>query len=135
VRRNEPAQDPLPLVAVDHVLTTLASQPGPLDVTAQIASWIGTLNAREGLLMLTLREGSASLVIAEQAPIEADGMNPAAPAVLAADVSLSIPIADGRMALGKSQSILILERRHSGTRRLALHFVGALNGAKPGPLP
>ena len=41
------------------------------------------------------------------------------------DVSLSIPVSQGRLALGTWQGIFLFEHRHHAhTRRLALHILG-----------
>ena len=119
------------------------------DVTAPIARWVAGQAMREGLLTVFIRHTSASLLIQENASPAArrdlerwlarlapestayehaeegpDDM----PAHLRAAVTnthLSIPLIDGRLALGTWQGVFLWEhRRRPHVRTLALHLLG-----------
>ncbi len=122
---------------------------GFYDITREVAAWLEETGAREGLLTLFLRHTSASLTIQENADPDvlddlmdaleriasqshpyrhssegSDDM-PAHIKAMATATSLTIPVAQGRMALGTWQGVYVIEhraRRHA--RRLALHFLG-----------
>jgi secondary thiamine-phosphate synthase enzyme len=118
------------------------------DITSRVASLVrGT---REGLCTIFLRHTSASLVIQENADPTAksdlerwlnrlvpegdpfyehdaegpDDMPSHLKAALTAS-SLSIPIADGKLALGTWQGIYLWEHRRRGSRRELVVHVGA----------
>jgi secondary thiamine-phosphate synthase enzyme len=119
------------------------------DVTAPVARWVAGQGMREGLLTLFIRHTSASLLIQENASpaarrdlerwlaclapesrdYEHDDEGPDdMPAHLRAAVTntqLSIPLIDGRLALGTWQGVFLFEhRRRPHTRTLALHLLG-----------
>ena len=110
------------------------------DITAEVAQWLRGLGAGEGLLTLMVRHTSCSLLIQENADpdvqrdllgwlgrIAPSGDDPAMawlrhtaegpddmPAHLKAavlPVSLSVPVAGGRMMLGTWQAIYLVEHR------------------------
>ena len=122
---------------------------GLLEVTPAVARWVDAQAMREGLLTIFCKHTSASLIIQENAApaarrdIEAyferiapqdpsyehDDEGPDdMPAHLRAaltQVQLSIPLIDGRLALGTWQGIYLFEHRTSPHRRtLALHLLG-----------
>jgi secondary thiamine-phosphate synthase enzyme len=119
------------------------------DVTAPISRWVAGQGLHEGLLTLFIRHTSASLLIQENASpaarrdlerwlarlapesrdYEHDDEGPDdMPAHLRAAVTatrLSIPLIDGRLALGTWQGVFLFEhRRRPHTRTLALHLLG-----------
>ena len=132
-----------------HELTVSATGPGMLDITAAIADWLHSINARDGLLTVFLRHTSASLTIQENASPEVqkdllaaleklapensayrhndegpDDM-PAHIKAMLTSVSLSIPVFQHAMALGTWQGIFLIEhRRRQQPRSTMLHFVG-----------
>jgi secondary thiamine-phosphate synthase enzyme len=118
------------------------------EITSQVVSLVESAAVREGLCTLFLRHTSASLVIQENADPSAkrdlerwlnrlvpegdpfyshdaegpDDMPSHLKAALTA-TSLSIPIAEGKLALGTWQGIYLWEHRRRGSRReLVLHI-------------
>jgi secondary thiamine-phosphate synthase enzyme len=118
------------------------------DVTSQVGSLVRKTGIKEGLCTLFVRHTSASLVIQENADPTAkrdlerwlnrlvpegdpfyshdaegpDDMPSHLKAALTA-TSLSIPIADGKLALGTWQGIYLWEHRRRGsTRELVVHI-------------
>jgi len=123
---------------------------GLVEITRNVASAVARSGLETGLLSLFCRHTSASLMIQEnaarqvRADLEAffaqiapedparyshndegpDDMPAHIRAALTA-VSLSIPILDGRLALGTWQGVYLFEHRRSPHRReVALHLVG-----------
>ena len=119
------------------------------DVTAPIARWVAAQGMREGLLTVFIRHTSASLLIQENAsPAAARDLErwlarlapesrdyehdeegaddmPAHLRAAVTNTQLSIPLIDGRLALGTWQGVFLFEhRRRSHTRTLALHLIG-----------
>lgn len=123
---------------------------GLIEFTGEVEAWIAQNKFRHGLLTLHLRHTSASLLIQENAdpdvrrdldaffarlvrdgdPLfihtaEGDDDMPAHIRTALTAVNLSIPVRDGRLALGTWQGIYLWEhRKHPHTRRVALHFIG-----------
>ncbi len=118
------------------------------EFTAQVSRAVHESGVREGLCTIFLRHTSASLTIQENADPSArrdlegwlnrlvpendphfthtaegpDDMPSHIKAALTA-ASLSIPIIDGRLALGTWQGIYLWEHRHRrGSRRVVLHI-------------
>jgi secondary thiamine-phosphate synthase enzyme len=123
---------------------------GLVEITRPVAAWVGELAAQGGLVTLFIRHTSASLVVQENAAPEAradlerffarlvpdgdpifrhrdegfDDMPAHVRSALTA-VQLSIPVVDGRLALGTWQGIYVWEHRLKPHRRdIAMHFVG-----------
>jgi secondary thiamine-phosphate synthase enzyme len=118
------------------VFTLRTSGPGLTEITREVAAWIDGTGVRDGLLTLFVRHTSCSLLIQENADpdvradletfarrlipegepwITHDSEGPDdMPAHIRAallPVSLSIPVAEGRMALGTWQGIYLWEHR------------------------
>ena len=134
-----------------HQLSVATRGRGLYDVTPDIAAWLAGQAVREGLLTLFLRHTSASLVVQENADPdvlrdlesffatlvpEAPGRYrhtsegpddmPAHIRAALTQTQLSIPVAEGRLALGTWQAVYLYEHRTAPhTRRLALHLIGA----------
>ena len=123
---------------------------GLVDVTRSVREWIEPHRMQSGLVTLFCRHTSASLVIQENAAPEVrsdleayfDRIAPEDPRLYAHDdegpddmpahiraaltgVSLSIPLIEGRLALGAWQGIYLFEhRRWPHRREVAAHAIG-----------
>jgi secondary thiamine-phosphate synthase enzyme len=133
-----------------HGLTVETRGQGLVEITRPVARWTEAQGMRTGLLAVFCRHTSASLLIQEnadpdvRADLEAyfaaiapedpgryihgsegpDDM-PAHIRTALTQVSLSIPLAGGRLVLGAWQGIYLFEhRRRPHRRELALHLVG-----------
>ena len=133
-----------------HALTVDTHGQGLVEITAQVRRWVGAQGIATGLLTLFCRHTSASLLIQENADpdvrtdIEAffariapedrelyihdaegpDDMPGHLRAALT-QVQLSIPVTDGRPALGTWQGIYLFEHRKAPHQReVALHLIG-----------
>ena len=132
------------------MLEVRASRQGLHEITNQVSDWLDSERIDSGLLTLFCAHTSASLVIQENAATAArhdlehffqrvapenpslythidegpDDM-PAHIRTALTQTQLSIPVQDGKMALGTWQGIFLFEHRH-GTpkRRIALHLLG-----------
>ena len=130
-------------------LTVRAPSRGLHEITRQIADWSKKTAISDGLLSVFCRHTSASLVIQENAapaakrdleryferiapeggPYEHDDEGPDdMPAHLRralTQTQLTIPVQNGRMALGAWQGIFLFEHRRSTPERtIALHLIG-----------
>ena len=120
------------------------------EITREVARWVAEQDMRKGLLTIFCRHTSASLLIQENAAPEVrddiiaffariapedrnlyahddegpDDM-PAHLKTALTQVSLTIPLIDGRLALGTWQGIYLFEHRRQPHRRsVALHLLG-----------
>ncbi len=133
-----------------HRLNLPDRGPGLHEVTSEIAAWLAEQPVRDGLLTVFVRHTSASLLIQENADPDvqrdlesffgrlvpedsrlyrhtAEGPDdmPAHIKGALTQTQLSIPVSDGRLALGTWQGIYLFEHRHAPHRReLALHLIG-----------
>jgi secondary thiamine-phosphate synthase enzyme len=124
---------------------------GLVEITAEVRAWQQSHTVATGLLTLFCRHTSASLLVQENAAhavrsdlekffatiapedpsrYEHDDEGPDdMPAHLRAaltEVNLSIPVIDGRLALGTWKGIYLFEHRHRPHQReVALHLIGA----------
>ncbi len=130
-------------------LVIATSGRGFTEVTAELAEWIAQTVIADGLLTLLCRHTSASLLIQENAARAVktdlaawlDRLAPEAdhyahddegsddmPAHLRAvltGVTLSLPVANGRMRLGTWQGLYLAEHRRAPHRReIAVHLIG-----------
>jgi secondary thiamine-phosphate synthase enzyme len=132
-----------------NILTIDTTRQGLVDVTDPIARWTRDQRMTEGLLTVFCQHTSASLLIQENAAPEVrsdleayfdriapesreyehddegpDDM-PAHLRTALTQVQLSIPMIDGRLALGTWQGIYLFEHRRRPHRRtMALHLFG-----------
>jgi secondary thiamine-phosphate synthase enzyme len=132
------------------VLNIRTQRRGLLEITKDVNSWLQDQAMTTGLLTLFCRHTSASLLIQENAApdvrsdLEAffEQLAPEDPTRYAHDdegpddmpahlrtaltqVQLSIPVMDGRLALGTWQGIYVFEHRRRGhVREIALHLMG-----------
>lgn len=138
---------------LDQVLLTLdvpTRGRGFHEITADVQSRIARTGIVTGLCTLHLQHTSASLLIQENADpdvrrdfehffarlvpdgdpgfvhtLEGDDDMPAHIRTALTTVNLSVPIADGRLALGTWQGIYVWEHRRSAhRRRLVIHVLG-----------
>ncbi len=132
-----------------QLLTVRATRPGLHEFTREVCSWVNGTGIRNGLLTLFCRHTSASLVIQENAAPAARrdlqaffaGIAPEGAAYEHDDegpddmpahirsaltqTQLTIPVTDGRLALGTWQGIFLFEHRHNRPEReIALHLIG-----------
>jgi secondary thiamine-phosphate synthase enzyme len=120
------------------------------DVTDQVCAWAASSGLKTGLLTVYIQHTSASLLINENydsdviadlerffARLVPDGDRlfvhtiegpddmPAHVRTALTQTHLSIPLIDGKPALGTWQGIFLYEHRHeAATRRLVLHLIG-----------
>jgi len=132
-----------------HRLSVATRGPGFIDITGEVAAWLSSIGAQDGLLTLLVRHTSASLTIQENADPDvlrdlADALDRLAPrsaryrhrmegaddmpghirSMLTA-VSLGLPVAGGQAVLGTWQAIYLIEHRDQPhTREVALHYLG-----------
>ncbi|MGC6330970.1 secondary thiamine-phosphate synthase enzyme YjbQ [Rhizorhabdus sp. FW153] len=135
---------------VQYPLIVDSPRQGLIEISAEVIGWVEAQGMRAGLITLFCAHSSASLLIQENAAPEAradieryfariapedssayahDDEGPDdMPAHLRAALTqthLSIPLIDGRLALGRWQGIFLFEhRRHPQRRTLILHMVG-----------
>lgn len=133
-----------------HTIQVQTHGKGLYECTAQVAAWVRAAGIRTGLLTVFCRHTSASLVIQENADpdvrtdmeaaferlapedhrlyvhtIEGPDDMPAHIRSALTGVQLSIPVMDGRPALGTWQGIYVFEHRSvPHARSLALHLIG-----------
>ena len=133
-----------------HELTVATRGRGLYEITDVVARHVTATGWQEGLASLHLRHTSASLLIQENADpdvrrdldaffarlcpdgdrlfvhtIEGDDDMPAHVRTALTAVNLSIPIHQGRLALGTWQGIYVWEHRTiAHRRRLVLHLLG-----------
>ena len=133
-----------------HCLLIRTSGRGLIDITRDIRAWIERQSIAAGLATVFCTHTSASLLIQENAAAEVrqdleaffERLAPEDPKRYAHDdegpddmpahlrtaltqVQLSIPVIDGRMALGTWQGIYLFEhRRRPHERQIVLHVIG-----------
>lgn len=131
--------------------------PGLTEITEEIRGWLRDIGAVEGLLTVFIAHTSASLTIQENADPDvrrdlvdalarlapesaayrhsAEGPDdmPAHIKALLTSVSLSIPVLEGRTALGTWQGVYVIEHRaRQHERRVELHFIGVCDTGNAG---
>ena len=123
---------------------------GLYEFTEEVERWIGEQKAHTGLVTLFIRHTSASLTVQENADpdvvtdlnewfgrlvkendphfrhtLEGPDDMPAHIRSALTATQLSIPVMNGRLALGTWQGIYVFEHRRSPHRRtVAVHFIG-----------
>lgn len=138
------------MIQAQHVLTVDPPARGLCEITAAVADWVGAQAVGTGLLTLFVRHTSASLLIQEnwdddvQRDLETflDRLVPEDPALyrhtaegpddMPAHIrgaltatSLSVPVGDGAMMLGRYQGIYLFEhRRRPRPREVVLQLLG-----------
>jgi secondary thiamine-phosphate synthase enzyme len=137
------------IVQASHVLTVATRGKGFIDITRELARWLESLAAENGLLTVFVRHTSASLTIQENADPNVrrdllDALEVLAPEdrpyahqeegpddmpshikTMLTSISLGIPVKDGSMALGTWQGVYLIEHRASPHQRsVVLNFIG-----------
>ncbi|HSR02596.1 MAG TPA: secondary thiamine-phosphate synthase enzyme YjbQ [Methylophilaceae bacterium] len=133
-----------------HTLLVKAQGRRLYDITQQVVDWTNQHTVDTGLLTLYIQHTSASLLINENydrdvlvdmevffSRIVPDGDSmfihtiegpddmPAHIRTALTQTSLSIPVVDGRLALGQWQGIFMYEHRYmEATRRIVMHLLG-----------
>ena len=134
-----------------HRIGVETNGPGFTDITAEVAGWLVSIGAGDGLLTIFCRHTSASLTIQENADPDVlrdlmDALERTAPRSgryrhrmegpddmpahirsMLTSASLGVPVVAGRAQLGTWQAIYLVEHRDRPHRReVLLHFVGTL---------
>jgi secondary thiamine-phosphate synthase enzyme len=137
------------MVQASHELTVATGGKGFTEITGELARWLSTIAAEDGLLTVFMRHTSASLTIQENADPNVrvdllDALEAIAPEhktyahqeegpddmpshikSMLTSTSLGIPVKDGRMTLGTWQGVYVIEHRTSPHRRtIVLNFIG-----------
>jgi len=137
------------MVQASHELSVATRGKGFTEITGELARWLKTVAAEDGLLTAFVCHTSASLTIQENADPNVrvdllDALEALAPEhgayahqeegpddmpshikAMLTSVSLSIPVRDGKMTLGTWQGVYVIEHRTSPHRRtVALNFIG-----------
>ena len=120
------------------------------DITPQVLAWANSLELNTGLLTLYIQHTSASLLINENYDsdvlvdmeaffnrlvpdgddlfihtVEGPDDMPAHVRTALTQTNLSIPLIEGKVALGQWQGIFLFEHRHvPATRRIIMHLMG-----------
>lgn len=120
------------------------------DITSQVLQWANAQNITTGLLTLYIQHTSASLLINENYDrdvlvdmeaffnrlvpdgddlfihtVEGPDDMPAHVRTALTQTSLSIPLIEGKLALGQWQGIFLFEHRHmAANRRIIMHLMG-----------
>lgn len=135
---------------LQHTITLRTRGQGLHDVTREIIAWVAVQGVQTGLLTVFCQHTSASLTIQENADpdvqadletffqrlvkedpslyrhtLEGPDDMPAHIRSALTDVSLTIPVTRGRLALGTWQGVYLFEHRQRGhSRQLVLHLAG-----------
>lgn len=135
---------------LSHQLTVTTRGRGLYEFTRELEAWVDQNKFKEGLLTIHLQHTSASLLVQENASpevrrdldaffkrlvpdgdplfehrLEGDDDMPAHIRTALTTVNLSLPVCQGRLALGTWQGVYLWEHRlHGHARHVALHFIG-----------
>jgi secondary thiamine-phosphate synthase enzyme len=137
------------LAQAHHSISIATRGQGFSDVTREVAAWLASIGAQDGLLTLFVRHTSASLTIQENADpdvlrdltdaldrlaprqvryrhsIEGPDDMPAHIRSMLTSVSLGVPVVGGQAVLGTWQAIYLVEHRDQPHERaIALHYLG-----------
>ncbi len=135
---------------VQHDFTVATRGRGFYEITDSVQAWLTRTGIKSGLLTLYMPHTSASMLIQENADpdvrhdlerffarlvpdgdplfehvIEGEDDMPAHARAALTNVNVSIPVRDGRLALGTWQGIYIWEHREQPhARRVTAHLIG-----------
>lgn len=133
-----------------HTMQVKAQGRRLYDITPQVLQWANAQMIATGLLTLYIQHTSASLLINENYDrdvlvdmeaffnrlvpdgdslfihtVEGPDDMPAHVRTALTQTSLSIPLMEGKLALGQWQGIFLFEHRHMpATRRILMHLIG-----------
>jgi secondary thiamine-phosphate synthase enzyme len=142
-----------PEIVASATLTVATRGEGLIEITREVADFLGKVHAGDGVFLAFMHHTSASLAIQENADPDvrsdlttalrrlapenagwvhdtegADDM-PAHVKAMLTGVSLHVPVAGGKLALGTWQGIYLIEHRaRPHTREVMLQFVGSKKG-------
>ena len=131
-------------------ITVATRGKGLYEFTSEVENWVASSGIRQGLLTVFIQHTSASLLIQENADpdvirdlcdffsriapeddklythtVEGPDDMPAHIRAAVTSTQLSIPVTDGRAALGTWQGLYVFEHRaRAHTRRIVLHLIG-----------
>ena len=139
-----------PEVVASAMLTVDTRGEGLVEITREVAHFLAKISAGDGVFLAFLRHTSASLAIQENADpdvrtdltaalrrlapedagwvheVEGPDDMPAHVKAMLTGVSLHVPVAGGKLALGTWQGIYLIEHRaRAHTREAMLQFVGS----------
>jgi secondary thiamine-phosphate synthase enzyme len=142
-----------PQVVASARLTADTAGEGLVEITREVARFLDTVEAGDGVLLAYVRHTSASLAIQENADpdvrtdlttalrrlapedapwvhdVEGPDDMPAHVKAMLTGVSLHVPVAAGKLALGTWQGIYLIEHRaRPHAREVILQFVGSKKG-------
>src|SRR4051812_47305137 len=145
----------MPDTIASATLTVETRQEGFTEITREVAEFLRAAGAADGVLLAYLRHTSASLVIQENADPDvqtdlvtalgrlapanagwvhdAEGPDdmPAHVKAMLNGISLHVPVAGGKLALGTWQAIYLAEHRTWPHRReVLLQFIGSRRGSQ-----
>jgi secondary thiamine-phosphate synthase enzyme len=137
------------MVQASHVLMVATRGKGFTEITRELARCLESIAGENGLLTVFVSHTSASLIVQENADPKVqrdliDALEALAPEhrayahaeegsddmpshikAMLTSVSLSIPVKDGHMVLGRWQGVFLIEHRASPHQRnIALSFIG-----------
>lgn len=137
------------MVQASHRLEVATKGKGFVEITSELARWLESVAALDGLLTLFVSHTSASLTIQENADPNvrrdlADALELLAPEdrdyahheegpddmpshikAMLTSVSIGIPVKEGHMTLGTWQGVYLIEHRANPHRRsIVLSFIG-----------
>ena len=144
-----------PEIVASATLAVDTRGPGFTEITREVADFLRQVNGQEGVLLAYIRHTSASLVIQENADpdVQADlvtALDRLAPAnagwvhdaegpddmpahvkAMLNGISLHVPVADAKLALGTWQGIYLAEHRARPHRReVLLQFIGNIRAVR-----
>jgi secondary thiamine-phosphate synthase enzyme len=148
--RLSPITRVTPQALLTATISVRTSGPGFIEITRDAADFLREAKAADGALTVFVRHTSASLTIQENADPDVqtdltDALNRLAPQhagyihdtegpddmpahikAMLTGVSLTIPVKDGKAALGTWQGIYVIEHRQAPhTREVVLQFIGS----------
>jgi len=148
--RLESAHSAAPQIVASAKLMIETRGEGLVEITREVAQFIAQVDAGDGVFLAYVRHTSASLTIQENADpdvrtdlttalrrlapedagwvhdVEGPDDMPAHIKAMLTGVSLHVPVAGGKLALGTWQGIYLIEHRaRPHTREVMLQFVGS----------
>jgi secondary thiamine-phosphate synthase enzyme len=142
-----------PEIVAGAKLTVETRGEGLVEITREVADFLAKVHAGDGVFLAYVRHTSASLTIQENADpdvrvdlatalrrlapedagwvhdVEGPDDMPAHVKAMLTGVSLHVPVAGGKLALGTWQGIYLIEHRsRPHTREVMLQFVGSKKG-------